>query len=425
MADSATAKFRSLAGEATIDPAGAEHALPHHDAHGPHVVPLWFLAAVLGGLLFLTFVTVAVTWLDFDTMTGTSGVNLTVALIVAVMKAALVCLFFMHLAWDSPFNAIALIASMFFVALFIGIAGAGYEPVSEELRARRAGLRRRDGALNDSPLTFLNDERKLVVFVSRPTWSFKSSFQIDDAPTSLRSWLRCSSHAKTILMYADQPYSQPSIPMRAPTPARAQIFGFRVFILSLGVLFFASMLVYVFIRTGFFGPQSPDANDPARTLDQYAASAIPKTSPALGSLELPRSLWISTMLVLAASVTIHFAVKAVRRERLSALNLWVATTLILAVLFVSVQTPAMVHLLSEHYAASRQMNFIYGAIVILVFVHAAHVLGGVIALARVAWQSVHRRYDHEYYLPVRFAATYWHFLDVVWLVMFGTLLILR
>ncbi len=93
----------------------AEH--PHDTPHDkPHAVPLWLLAAVLLALLFLTFVTVAVTWVDLG------PANIWVALAIAVVKAALVGAFFMHLYWDAPFNGFVLLASFAFLAVFIGLA---------------------------------------------------------------------------------------------------------------------------------------------------------------------------------------------------------------------------------------------------------------------------------------------------------------
>jgi cytochrome c oxidase subunit 4 len=81
-----------------------------------HVVPPWLLLAVYGVLLVLTVITVKIT--DFEL----GPLNIWLALLVAVVKAGVVALYFMHLRWDSPFNAICLIAALFFVAIFIGIA---------------------------------------------------------------------------------------------------------------------------------------------------------------------------------------------------------------------------------------------------------------------------------------------------------------
>jgi len=98
-----------------------------HEAHPRvgHVLPLQTLFAVLGMLLVMTFVTVAVSWFDFGRF------NLWIALGIAVFKASLVLLFFMHLKYDKPFNAIVIILSMALVMLFIAITltdTTQYEP---------------------------------------------------------------------------------------------------------------------------------------------------------------------------------------------------------------------------------------------------------------------------------------------------------
>lgn len=87
-----------------------------HSDHGlAHPVPLGILLATFGALMILTFITVAATWVDLGPF------NIWLALLIAVIKASLVALYFMHLRWDSPFNAIILISALFFVALFLGI----------------------------------------------------------------------------------------------------------------------------------------------------------------------------------------------------------------------------------------------------------------------------------------------------------------
>ncbi len=81
-----------------------------------HVVPPKLLLAVYAVLLALTVITVKVTDIEMGNF------NIWVALLVALIKASVVALYFMHLRWDSPFNAIILIAALFFVVIFIGVA---------------------------------------------------------------------------------------------------------------------------------------------------------------------------------------------------------------------------------------------------------------------------------------------------------------
>lgn len=84
-----------------------------HESESHHAVPLWMLVAVFLALMVLTVITVAVTYVDLGAF------NLLVAMLVAVVKAALVAAFFMHLWWDSPFNSLSLFAGLAFVGLFI------------------------------------------------------------------------------------------------------------------------------------------------------------------------------------------------------------------------------------------------------------------------------------------------------------------
>jgi cytochrome c oxidase subunit IV len=90
-----------------------------------HVVPLWLLASVALALVALTWVTVAVTYIDLGKL------NLVVALLIAGIKAFLVALFFMHLRWDRLFNGITFLSAIAFVVLFISFAlmdTAQYKP---------------------------------------------------------------------------------------------------------------------------------------------------------------------------------------------------------------------------------------------------------------------------------------------------------
>ena len=95
--------------------AQAHNSSNMHKSGHVHVVSPKLLLTVYGILLIFTVITVKVTDIDLGNF------NLVVALAVAVAKAGVVALYFMHLRWDSPFNAIALIAAFFFVAIFIGI----------------------------------------------------------------------------------------------------------------------------------------------------------------------------------------------------------------------------------------------------------------------------------------------------------------
>jgi len=117
---------------------GHDDAHAHGDDHGhglAHTMPLPLLFGVLGALLALTIATVAVTSFDL----GAQG-NLVVAMIIATVKAALVCVFFMHLLWDKKFNAVLFLTSVLLLVLFLSLTTndrGEYQHLVDEYRAQQ------------------------------------------------------------------------------------------------------------------------------------------------------------------------------------------------------------------------------------------------------------------------------------------------
>lgn len=81
-----------------------------------HISSLSTLLSVAGTLLVLTFLTVAVSWINIP-----DPFNVIVAIVIAVSKATLVALFFMNLYWDSKFNSIVFLLAILFLVIMISI----------------------------------------------------------------------------------------------------------------------------------------------------------------------------------------------------------------------------------------------------------------------------------------------------------------
>jgi heme/copper-type cytochrome/quinol oxidase subunit 3 len=205
-----------------------------------------------------------------------------------------------------------------------------------------------------------------------------------------------------------------------PLPRGTSTLALWWFLSGLSMLFGASMIAYIIIRI---------ARANVERAAEMGVPAIP-----FGTYELPSALWLSTILVLAASVTIQRAVSSVRRERQAQLRRWTLVTLILGAAFCIIQTPSMIELVRRHFVEVERVNAIataagnnvapsplLGVIFVLILLHALHVVGGLIHLVVIHLGAIRNRYDHEFYAPVKHAALYWHFLDVVWILMFTTL----
>jgi cytochrome c oxidase subunit 4 len=94
-------------------------ATEHHDAHDDHglshVATIKVLLSTGGTLLLLTLLTVAATKIDFG-----ANINLGIAMVIAVTKATLVILFFMHLRYDRLFHSVVFVSAILAASLFVG-----------------------------------------------------------------------------------------------------------------------------------------------------------------------------------------------------------------------------------------------------------------------------------------------------------------
>jgi cytochrome c oxidase subunit IV len=94
-------------------------ATAHHDDHGhglAHVASIKTLLATGGTLLMLTVLTVTSSKIDF----GGASINLAIAMVIAVTKATLVVLFFMHLRYDKLFHSVVFCSAILAACLFVG-----------------------------------------------------------------------------------------------------------------------------------------------------------------------------------------------------------------------------------------------------------------------------------------------------------------
>ena len=106
-------------------------------AHAEHITPVKVYLVVGLSLICLTALTVAISFIDLGPW------NITVALVIASIKALLVSLFFMHLFWDNKLYMIVFAAALLFLTIFLTLTmfdtetrGSIYEekakPISQE-----------------------------------------------------------------------------------------------------------------------------------------------------------------------------------------------------------------------------------------------------------------------------------------------------
>ncbi|GAA4342851.1 cytochrome c oxidase subunit 3 [Flaviaesturariibacter amylovorans] len=130
-------------------------------------------------------------------------------------------------------------------------------------------------------------------------------------------------------------------------------------------------------------------------------------------VETPSAFWLSTAAIVLSSITMHLALRSFRQRALQRYRLLLVVTLVLGLAFVALQYAGF-RWLWEHgvqFRGAGAGQFLY----VIAGLHAVHVIGGVVALAIVFLKAFFGRSKSYNVVPVEVMATYWHFVDVLWL----------
>jgi cytochrome c oxidase subunit 3 len=143
-------------------------------------------------------------------------------------------------------------------------------------------------------------------------------------------------------------------------------------------------------------------------------SLYPAPKGVIGPWGLPL---INTILLVSSSFTITVAHHALRVGNRKKLKLWLSATIVLALVFVGLQAEEYMH-------AYQDLNLtlqsgIYGStFFMLTGFHGAHVILGTIMLIVMLMRIRKGHFSADNHFGFEATAWYWHFVDVVWLVLF-------
>lgn len=151
-----------------------------------------------------------------------------------------------------------------------------------------------------------------------------------------------------------------------------------------------------------------------------SAYVVSKTRPDwLSEFELPTAFYWSTIVIILSSLTIMAAKKSIiSGDRRNASALLVGT-LVLAILFVVFQFNAFSEIISRgYYFTGSESNITTSFIYIIILVHLAHLFAGIITLLVVIYNHFKQRYKKGQMLGIELGATFWHFVDIMWIYLF-------
>ena len=184
-------------------------------------------------------------------------------------------------------------------------------------------------------------------------------------------------------------------PANVSSRVEAQFLGMLLFIISEIMLFGAFFTAYFFLRV-----VNHDHWPPGHGLPVAIAG-------------------VNTAILLSSSFTMHFALEGARNENRNAMRVGLLTTFLLGLTFLTVQLNEYVHV-----GFSPQDNAQGTIFYCLTGLHGAHVFVGLNLLAFSTIRAFRGHFSAKEHRGVEVPGIYWHFVDVMWIIVYTTIYIL-
>lgn len=128
---------------------------------------------------------------------------------------------------------------------------------------------------------------------------------------------------------------------------------------------------------------------------------------------------VNTAILLSSSLTLHWAQTSIKNGNRFGLQAGMFTTFLLGVTFLFIQINEYVHV-----GFAPQDNAQATIFFSLTGLHGAHVTIGLILLAMVTWRSFKGHYSPEHHDGVEVPGVYWHFVDIMWIIVYTSVYVL-
>jgi cytochrome c oxidase subunit 3 len=139
----------------------------------------------------------------------------------------------------------------------------------------------------------------------------------------------------------------------------------------------------------------------------------------LKNFELPTAFYISTIVIMSCSVTFHLAKKSIQKDNKSATTTFLFATLALGILFVILQFVGFDQIVKQgFYFTGSESSITTTFLYVVTVVHLFHLAGGLISLLIIIYNHFKQKYNSSQTLGIELGATYWHFLDFLWIYLF-------
>jgi len=139
----------------------------------------------------------------------------------------------------------------------------------------------------------------------------------------------------------------------------------------------------------------------------------------LSDFELPQAFYISTLVIVLSSLSMIITKSAVKAGKNTLATASLFVTLGLGIAFVVLQFVGFDQIIAEGYfftgsESTVTTSFIYA----FVISHIVHVAAGILVLLVIVIQQIRGKYSKNQMLGLELGATFWHFVDILWVYLF-------
>jgi cytochrome c oxidase subunit III len=132
-------------------------------------------------------------------------------------------------------------------------------------------------------------------------------------------------------------------------------------------------------------------------------------------IKMPNIFWASTIVILLSSLTIQMALRSFRQREMKNYRLLMGLTVLAGVVFVVLQWFGFKELWEQQNITFKGVSGAGQFLYVIFGLHALHVIGGVIVLTVLFVKAFLGKIKVYSSIPTEVAATYWHFVDILWI----------
>lgn len=139
--------------------------------------------------------------------------------------------------------------------------------------------------------------------------------------------------------------------------------------------------------------------------------------------EIPQIFYYSTIVLFLSSVSMHFAYLAAKKDNFNTLKIAISITFVLGMAFLWMQFEGWRDLVAQnvYFVGNPSGSFFY----VFTGLHGFHLITGLIVLLVTFISAFQLRVHAKSLRRIEICATYWHFLDILWIYLFVFLIYFR